>query len=204
MNLSFTIIITILLGCLTAEIVGYFLHRLLHSNKVKFLSRGHMIHHLKLYGPKDCQALDRYESSVVNRTSIAGFGSEWFVPVFIIIGLILGIGLLLQISLLLIVVFSGSIIAYTSFFFSYMHDKLHIQGFWMGKNRFLKKWFFRARKLHILHHKVLNDEGKMNTNYGICFFFYDRVFGTKITEARKFNENGFQAAMKRYKYIFED
>ena len=34
-----------------SELLGYLLHRLLHSGKIGFLSRSHMKHHLVFYGP---------------------------------------------------------------------------------------------------------------------------------------------------------
>jgi sterol desaturase/sphingolipid hydroxylase (fatty acid hydroxylase superfamily) len=46
------IIVTILAAALIAELTGYLMHILLHSNKIAFLSKSHMIHHLVLYGPK--------------------------------------------------------------------------------------------------------------------------------------------------------
>jgi len=42
---------SVLCSCLVAEFAGYWLHRLLHTDKLSFLSRGHMLHHLLLYGP---------------------------------------------------------------------------------------------------------------------------------------------------------
>jgi hypothetical protein len=39
-------------SCSVAEFLGYWLHRLLHSDKIPALSRSHMIHHLRYYGPK--------------------------------------------------------------------------------------------------------------------------------------------------------
>src|SRR5579864_7760102 len=38
-----------------SELLGYLLHRLLHSGKIGFLSRSHMRHHLVLYGPMRSQ-----------------------------------------------------------------------------------------------------------------------------------------------------
>jgi len=34
-----------------SELLGYWLHRLLHSGRIPFLSLNHMKHHLLLYGP---------------------------------------------------------------------------------------------------------------------------------------------------------
>jgi sterol desaturase/sphingolipid hydroxylase (fatty acid hydroxylase superfamily) len=39
------------IAILTAELAGYVLHRVMHSERFPVLSRAHMIHHLELYGP---------------------------------------------------------------------------------------------------------------------------------------------------------
>jgi hypothetical protein len=38
-------------SCVTAELLGYWLHRLMHSGAIRLLSRNHMKHHLIFYGP---------------------------------------------------------------------------------------------------------------------------------------------------------
>ena len=37
---------SVICSCLVAEFIGYWLHRLLHSDKLAWLSRNHMAHHL--------------------------------------------------------------------------------------------------------------------------------------------------------------
>ena len=61
---------------------------------------------------------------------------------------------------------------------SYLHDVMHIDGFWLENNRWFKSWFLSARKLHDIHHQVINNRGLMHTNFGIGFFFFDRLFCT--------------------------
>lgn len=39
------------LAVVASELLGYLLHRLLHSGWIPFLSMNHMKHHLLLYGP---------------------------------------------------------------------------------------------------------------------------------------------------------
>ena len=50
--MALNILLTIAGACLFTEIAGYFIHILLHSNKIQFLSKNHMVHHLKVYQPK--------------------------------------------------------------------------------------------------------------------------------------------------------
>jgi hypothetical protein len=42
-----------------AEFVGYWLYRLLYSDKFPALSRGHLIHHFLIYGPSKLRAIWR-------------------------------------------------------------------------------------------------------------------------------------------------
>ncbi|MDE1975878.1 MAG: hypothetical protein KGI84_01305, partial [Elusimicrobia bacterium] len=60
-------------ACLTAEFVGYWLHILLHSDKIKFLSRSHMIHHLISYPPDTpMRPSEEYMLSTQGRASLLG------------------------------------------------------------------------------------------------------------------------------------
>jgi hypothetical protein len=68
----------------------------------------------------------------------------------------------------------------------------------MERNRCLKFWFVRARRSHDIHHWALNDQGLMDKNFGIGFFFFDRLFGTHTREQRGFNRRGYRAALRRF------
>src|SRR4029077_521095 len=82
--------------------------------------------------------------------------------------------------------------------FSYLHDRMHVANFWMERNRWTKGWFLAARKRHDVHHRTLNDAGNMHKNFGIGFFFFDRMFGTLAVRQRPFNRRGYEAAKERY------
>ena len=49
-----------------------------------------------------------------------------------------------------------------------------------------------------------HDEGRMNKNFGISFFFVDKIVGTKLKKIDGFNEKGYKAALERYNYLFTD
>jgi hypothetical protein len=85
--------------------------------------------------------------------------------------------------------------------FSYLHDRMHVKDFWMERNPILKTWFRRARKLHDIHHRVLNDNGSMDRNFGIGFFVFDRLFGTLSLRQPPFNHRGFAVARERFKDV---
>jgi hypothetical protein len=50
-------------SCLVAELAGYWLHRLLPSDRLPFLSRTHMFHHVLLYGPLQPMRAEHYKDS---------------------------------------------------------------------------------------------------------------------------------------------
>ena len=85
--------------------------------------------------------------------------------------------------------------------FSYLHDRMHIKNFWMERNPMLKGWFQRSRRLHDIHHRMLNDGGLMNKNFGIGFFLFDRLFGTLSPQQGSFNQHGYAAARDRFRYL---
>ena len=87
--------------------------------------------------------------------------------------------------------------------FSYLHDRMHEKGSWIETNRWTCRWFLNARKLHDVHHRTLRDDGRMDKNFGIGFFFFDRLFGTLACHQRPFNHRGYDAAKRRYEDLIE-
>ena len=85
-----------------------------------------------------------------------------------------------------------------------MHDAMHLKYFWMQEAPvFLKNWFVKIRRYHDVHHYTFSDQGVMPTNFGICFFFFDRVFGTLKEYQSKLNRAGLTASEKRFAYIHD-
>lgn len=198
------IIITVILAIISGEFLGYWLHVLLHSNKIEFLSKAHMIHHLVVYGPKQEFTSDKYKTSLIdNRPGIAGVGLEWIIPVILIVSGMTLILWALNIPLHLAVIFVMATGIWELIMFNYMHDALHLRHFWMINNKLLSKWFLQTRQKHLIHHLEIDNTGRMNTNYGICFFFFDKLFRTFEGKLNKFNEFGYEKAKTRYSYIYE-
>ena len=86
--------------------------------------------------------------------------------------------------------------------FSYLHDRMHIKGFWMVRAPLLNRWFLQARRLHDIHHHILNNDGLMDKNFGIGFFVFDRMFGTLASETSPFNRRGYAAAQERFRNLY--
>jgi hypothetical protein len=68
----------------------------------------------------------------------------------------------------------------------------------MERHPLLKRWFVAARDGHDIHHWSLNDDGFMDKNFGIAFFFFDRLFGTLAHDAPAFNRRGYASALWRF------
>jgi sterol desaturase/sphingolipid hydroxylase (fatty acid hydroxylase superfamily) len=185
----------------TTELLGYALHRLLHSGVIGFLSRNHMKHHLLLYGPVQEQRSQHYHDATAESASLGNIGIEWLIPAAMLIACALALFHVFHVRLLYQLIFLATSLTWSFLMFSYLHDVMHVEGFWLEKNRWLKKWFTAARKLHDIHHEVINHEGLMDKNFGIGFFVFDRLFGTLAAQESAFNPEGYQAAQERFKSI---
>jgi len=195
-------LITFACACAFTELVGYWLHVLLHSHRIRFLSRHHMIHHLIVYAPNKPQRQSaEYLSSTYDRANVLGIGLEWLLPAGVIVAAILLAGRALAVPAPRIALFVATSLAWGWWMFGYMHDAMHLKGFWLEHVPSLAPWFLRARKLHDIHHMDLDDEGFMPYNFGICFFVFDRLFGSLRREHERFNQPGLEASLKRYAYI---
>jgi sterol desaturase/sphingolipid hydroxylase (fatty acid hydroxylase superfamily) len=187
-----------------SELLGYFLHRFLHSGKINFLSRSHMKHHLVLYGPLQSQRPSAgYRDATTDNVAIGNIGLEWLIPGGLLLGTSVAVLSALNVSVFHQAVFVSGCLAWSFLMFSYVHDRMHIAGFWMERNIWFRKWFMAARTVHDVHHRALNDEGFMDKNFGIAFFFFDRLFGTLANEPQPFNERGYVAAMSRFGDMLE-
>lgn len=192
------IVATLAGSVVVAELAGYWLHRLLHSDKFPALSRGHLIHHFLIYGPRQPMRAGEYHDATDNRFSVGNIGLEWLAPSAIILLSCWGMMLLLGVSRAHQVLALCTLLAWPLLMFSYLHDRMHLENFWMTRVPLLKSWFLNARRLHDIHHRSVNSDGYMDTNFGIGFYFFDRFFRTLSRRHRPFNWNGYRAAIERY------
>ena len=187
------------LSCLVAELLGYWLHRVLHSGRIPTLSRAHMAHHLVLYGPRQSQRpSERYKDATTGHIALGNIGLEWLAPSGILLGISLALFWLLGVRALYQAIYVLVVLAWSFAVFSYLHDRMHEKDSWMASNRWTRRWFLTARRLHDVHHRTLDDRGKMHKNFGIGFFLFDRVFGTLALQQRPFNHKGYAEARRRY------
>jgi len=199
-----TVAITLALSCLLAEFFGYWLHRLLHSDKIGILSRSHLIHHFRIYGPGQPMRHDHYHDATDTRFSLGNIGLEWLIPSALILAILWTAMRLLHIPALYQTIALLTLVLWPAFMFSYLHDRMHLCDFWMARHPLFRPWFLQARRFHDIHHHSVNNHGRMDANFGIGFFFFDRLFRTILRRHRRFNRAGFEAARHRYGLIERD
>lgn len=192
------VVATLVDSVVVAEFVGYWLHRLLHSDKFPALSRGHLIHHFLIYGPRQPMRAGEYLDATDDRTSAGNVGVEWLAPSAIILLFCWGAMVLLGVPPVYRVLALCTLLGWPILMFSYLHDRMHIQNFWMTRVPLLRSWFLRARRLHDIHHRSVNSKGFMDSNFGIGFYFFDRFFRTMAESHRRFSREGYRAAIERY------
>jgi len=194
----FAIAATFVCSGLLAEFFGYWLHRLLHSDTISLLSRGHLIHHFLIYGPGQPMRHEHYHDATDSRFSVGNIGLEWLVPSAMLLAVLWVLMSFLGIPALYQLIALATLVVWPVFMFSYLHDRMHLSDFWMARNPLFRGWFTRARRLHDIHHHSIDDRGHMDANFGIGFFLFDRVFRTLARSHRPFNRAGFEAARDRH------
>ncbi len=190
---------SVICSCLVAEFAGYWLHRLLHSDKLPFLSRNHMAHHLLLYGPTQAMRAERYKDATHGRFSVGNVGLEWLAPSAVLLALCWGAMCVFRVRAIYQVIALSNLVVWPFFTFSFLHDAMHLRNSWMARLPIVNIWFRRARRFHDIHHHSLNNAGRMNVNFGIGFFLFDRIFRTLATRHRPLNRKGLAIALQRYR-----
>jgi sterol desaturase/sphingolipid hydroxylase (fatty acid hydroxylase superfamily) len=152
------IALALLIGFFAFEAAGYVLHRLLHSRWTGSLNRAHMAHHLVKYPPRD------FLSPSYRRT-----GSDSTLLRFVIAGVAVAllVALLFPLALSLPLLAELALIGGVN---AYVHDSLHVDGHWLERYPWYRKW----RQTHFVHHV------DMTKNFGIVSFWADWVAGTYL------------------------
>jgi sterol desaturase/sphingolipid hydroxylase (fatty acid hydroxylase superfamily) len=185
-------------SCLVAEFFGYWIHRLLHSDRLPILGRSHLIHHFEIYGPRQPMRSENYRDATDHRASVGNVGLEWLIPAAMVLGICWGVMVLLEVPRIYQAIALGTLMLWPIFTFNYLHDRMHLADFWMTRNPLMRTWFLKARRLHDIHHHSMDDEGRMDTNFGIGFYLFDRCFRTIEKRHRPLNWKGYSAAKSRY------
>lgn len=169
---------TLVLACLYTELAGYCMHRLLHSGRVAWLTRKHLVHHLELYGPGMKLRSPVYRDRALPE-GVAGIGWEWIVP-----SAVLMVGELAVLRWLGVRGVNQGIFLVASLGWSWLtfyaaHEAMHLSTPAILRVPTLRGWFLHARRLHDVHH-VAREGERFLGNYGMSFHLFDRVFGTYL------------------------
>src|SRR5256885_11537041 len=131
-----------------------------------------MKHHLVLYAPTRDQRSKEYHDATPDSLSLGNIGPEWIMPAALPLAITLTVFHFLHVPLLYQLTYVVATLSWCFLMFSYLHDAMHIEDFWLAKNRCFTRWFLSARHRHDTHHFLINDHGLMNKNFGIgCLFF---------------------------------
>jgi sterol desaturase/sphingolipid hydroxylase (fatty acid hydroxylase superfamily) len=141
--------------------LGYISHWAFHQRWSGRFYTSHMSHHLVLYPPSDFYS-DKYRDAGKDNTSV----------LFFLIFLPLILGAIAITVLKIIPLLFGIIILVEMAAFGAANNVLH-DAFHLRKTFWQRFWFFdKLVKLHIQHHK------NMKKNFGILFFWPDKLFNT--------------------------
>ena len=192
------VVATLVDSVVVAEFAGYWLHRLLHSNKFPALSRGHLIHHFLVYGPRQPMRAGDYHDATDNRFALGNVGIEWLAPSALILLFCWGVMALLGVPPVYQALALCILLGWPLLMFNYLHDRMHVDNFWMTRIPLLRSWFLNARRPHDIHHRSVNSKGFLDANFGIGFHLFDRFFRTLARRHRPFNWEGYHAAIARH------
>src|SRR5260370_31232590 len=123
------IVATLVDSVVVAEFAGYWLHRLLHSDKFPALSRGHLIHHFLVYGPRQPMRAGEYHDATDSRFSVGNVGIEWLLPSAIVLLFCLAVMALLRVPPVYPVLPLFTLLRLPILTVSYFHHSMHTQDF---------------------------------------------------------------------------
>lgn len=149
----------LLIGPLVIEVAGYLWHRFVeHEGKAgKQVRLKHIQHHEADYPATNLRPnTKKYQSA---------HSWSWYVLTVILIVLAL---IIIPRPYSFFAIAGGLI--YAKFVVSYFHKAFHLPHSWLQNYA----WFRKLTRLHDIHHYRV-------ANYGIVFFFMDRLFGTYKT-----------------------
>jgi sterol desaturase/sphingolipid hydroxylase (fatty acid hydroxylase superfamily) len=151
-----------------------------------------------IYGPRQPMRASSYQDATEHRFSLGNVGLEWLAPSALILLFSWALMAMLRVPPVYQVLSLCTLIGWPILMFSYLHDRMHVENHWMTRVPLLRSWFLKARRLHDIHHRSLDSQGYMDTNFGIGFYLFDRFFRTMRKRHRPFNWLGYQAAIDRY------
>jgi sterol desaturase/sphingolipid hydroxylase (fatty acid hydroxylase superfamily) len=160
-----TILLTLLITYIVASLFGYVTHWALHQTWMGRFYNAHMTHHLTLYPATEFSS-DSYKDA--GKDSTLRFFAVASLPL-IVIPITLSILGIIPLKIILSILIME---AFVGFFNDYLHNAYHINNHWIGRLPIINTIFFKLIDLHYVHHV------KMESNFGIFAFHWDRLFKT--------------------------
>jgi len=157
--------IVVFITYIIASLFGYVVHWALHQTWMGSINQAHMTHHQKLYPPEDFLS-DSYRKA--EKDSSPKFFAVAAIPLIVAPIILFVVGILPFYLLLTVLMVEGLM----GFFHDYLHDAFHIRNHWLTRAPGVQVIFHGWSRLHYLHHV------RMESNYGIFFFVWDRMFST--------------------------
>lgn len=146
------------------SLFGYWSHRWLHNPRAGKAYKSHLKHH-SLYPISD------YQSEVYRSAGKDNSGFLFAAMSIPVVALPIGLSYFGKISWGM-TSFIVSEMIFLGWLHDYLHDDFHIEGHWLNRFSFFRKW----GRLHRQHHK------NVKTNYSIFSFIWDRVFQSYYLE----------------------
>jgi sterol desaturase/sphingolipid hydroxylase (fatty acid hydroxylase superfamily) len=143
-------------GLLVVEVAGYFWHRWVEHNAVF----GHNIQSFHIRHHEHNYPVEKLRPAEQKYKSARSWG--WYaLTAFLVVGTLV----LVPRPYNFVMVLTG--LVYAKFVINYMHTRFHVRQHWLARTRY----FQHIQKLHDIHHFG-------PYNYGVLFYFMDRIFGT--------------------------
>src|SRR5260370_4799524 len=107
-----------------------------------------------------------------NRLSVCNVGIGWLALSAVIVLCCWGVMAVLGVAQVYQVLALCTLLGWPLLMFSYLHDRMHIENYWMTRVPVLRSWFLDARRLHDIHHRSVNRDGFMDANFCLGFYFF--------------------------------
>jgi len=150
------VLATLVDSVVVAEFAGYWLLRLLDSDRLPSFSRGHLIHHFLAYGSRQPMRAQEYHDVTDHRFSAGNVGLQWLLASAMILLFCWGVMALLHVPHPYQMLAISTLLGWPILMFSCLHDRMHLENYRMTRVPGFRTWFLKAGRLH---HKNLDSNG---------------------------------------------
>lgn len=164
-----TVAIVTIVSFIVSNFLGYWIHWAIHQKWSGPFYRAHMQHHLELYPVGNLTSTNYRDAHWYNR------GPFLFTPPFIALMMFtVGLAHIFSAPMWIVVEIAFMIVLF-GYINDWVHDSFHLKNHVLSRYRYYRI----ARRAHLMHHV------RMNKNYGIISFEWDKIFGTAYQKGNK-------------------